>query len=80
MRAPEWLYSAGTGSTLNRRDICGLLGITGTCLDMRIRRGTFPEADNTVVGIGSATAGLHLGVRQWKVKTVIKYFENLPKP
>lgn len=80
MRAPEWLYSAGAGSTLNRRDICGLLGITGTCLDMRIRRGTFPEADTINGGTGKASIGLNLGVRQWKVKTVIKYFEQQQQP
>ena len=76
MRAPEWLYSAGKGSTLNMRDICALLSVTTACLNSRIVKGKFPEADIKQVGVGKPTTGLHLGVRQWKVKTVIKYFEQ----
>jgi hypothetical protein len=77
MRAPEWLYSAGKGSTVNMRDICAMLGVGAPCLKSRIVSGLFPKADHIVEGMGGAKSGLHLGIRQWKVTTVIKYFEQL---
>jgi hypothetical protein len=75
---PSWLKELAPDSCLNVKDIGQIFNIKPTTLDNLVRRGEFPEPDlKHIVGrtLGKTiTTSLHK--RQWKAKTIRKYFKE----
>jgi hypothetical protein len=75
---PNWLKELAPDACLNVKDIGQIFNIKPTTLDNLVRRGEFPKPDlKHIVGrtLGKTnTTSLHK--RQWRAKTIRKYFKE----
>jgi len=72
MKVPSWLYEIKSDSTLNSRDVAGILGITVRAMEMRVIRGKFPLPDHHIIRWRKRS----VPSKQWYVKTIIKFIKS----
>ena len=72
MDIPSWLVSAAPNSSLNTRDLMGLLKLTGEQISYRVEHGKFPKPDWEATRQSNRRP-----CKQWRVSTILSFLKGI---